>query len=220
MEQQNVLKDSMLRFFHDLFDLMLVNWLWMMCCLPVVTVGPATCGMYAVTLKLARRESVNPVKEFFRGFKTNFKSGLILGLAAAVLLIAAAGDVWLLLQLEGWMQGLYIAVAALVGMMFLTLAAYAFALLVMFENPLKKHLFNALKLAVAFPGKTVGLWLILLIPVLTALLLPPVALKMLGFLYLVAGISGPVYAASHILRNIFDRVNGGTVTDAPPTAEE
>ena len=54
MEQQNKLNDSVLRFFHDLFDLMVVNWLWILCCIPVVTIGPATCGMYAVTLKLAR----------------------------------------------------------------------------------------------------------------------------------------------------------------------
>ena len=124
MEQQNKLKDTTLRFFHDLFDLMVVNWLWVLCCIPVVTIGPATCGMYTVTLKLAREEPVNPVKDFFRGFKENFKSGLLLGLLAAILLVAAAGDIWLLLRLSGWMQGVYIAVAVLVSGMFLTVTAY------------------------------------------------------------------------------------------------
>ena len=113
MEQQNKLKDTTLRFFHDLFDLMVVNWMWVLCCIPVVTIGPATCGLYTVTLKLAREEPVNPVKDFFRGFKENFKSGLLLGLLAAILLVAAAGDIWLLLRLSGWMQGVYIAVAVL-----------------------------------------------------------------------------------------------------------
>jgi len=220
MDWSNKLKDSFLQFFHDLFDLMVVNWLWLLCSLPIVTVGPATCGLYRVTLKLARQEPVQPLKDFFRGFRENFKSGLFLGLWAILLLVAALGDLWLLLQLTGWMQGVYIGAAVLIGLMFLTVVSYAFALAAMFDNPLKAHTFNAFKLALVFPLRTVLLWLILLIPVLAAVLLPVVALKMLGFLYLVAGISGPVYGASHILRNIFDCVNGASTETALPTSED
>ena len=217
MQQQNKLKDSFLQFFHDLFDLMVVNWLWLLCSLPVVTAGPASCGLYTVALKLARQEPVNPLKDFFKGFKTNFKSGLILGLIATALLTVAAGDIWFSLETE---TSLFLVVGIIVGVIFLILAAYAFALQAMFRNPLKAQILNAFKLAAGFPVKTLLLWLILLIPVLAALILPPVALKMLGFLYLVAGISGPVYGASHILRNIFDCVNGAPIGTALPTSEE
>ena len=55
MKQQDKLKESLLRFLHDLFDLMVVNWLFLLCSLPVLTVGPAACGLYTVTLKLARQ---------------------------------------------------------------------------------------------------------------------------------------------------------------------
>ena len=217
MQQQNKLKDSFLQFFHDLFDLMVVNWLWLLCSLPVVTVGPATCGLYTVTLKLARQEPVNPIKDFFRGFKGNFKPGLILGIAATVLLAVAAGDIWFALETE---TSLFLVVGIIVGVIFLIVAAYAFALQAMFRNPLKTQILNAFKLAVGFPVKTILMWLILMIPVLVVLVLPVVALKMLGFLYLVVGFSGPVYGASHILRNIFDCVNGAPIGTVLPTSEE
>ena len=220
MKQQDKLKESLLRFLHDLFDLMVINWLFLLCSLPVLTVGPAACGLYTVTLKLARQEPVNPLKDFFRGFKENLKPGFLLGLLALVLAAAAAGDFWLTFHLLGWLKGLYTVVAILVAVLGLIVISYAFALQAMFDNPLKVQLLNAFKLAVVAPGKTVCLWLILLIPVAAALLLPPVVLQMLGFLYLVAGISGPVYWASHILRGIFDRVNGAPVVPAPPTSEE
>lgn len=219
MEQQNKLKDSLLRFFHDLFDLMVVNCLWLLCCLPVVTVGPATCGLYTVTLKLAREEPVNPVKDFFRGIKENGKPGFLLGMAAILLLAAVAGDVWLALQLSGWLRDLYLVVAVMVAVVFLILIGYTFALQAMFDAPLKQQILNAFKLAVIAPGKTMLLWLILLIPVIAALVLPPLAVRMLGFLYLVAGISGPVYGASHILHGIFERVNGSSLETVPPTSE-
>lgn len=217
MARQNKLKESFLQFFHDLFDLMVVNCLWLVCSLPVVTVGPATCGLYTVTLKLAREEPVNPVKDFFRGFAENFKSGLVLGLAVIILLVVAAGDMWFAHLNE---MPLFLVVGIIVGAVCMILISYAFALQAMFENPLKIQILNAFKLAAVFPVKTVMLWVILLIPVLAALLLPLVALKMLGFLYLVAGFSGPAYGASRILRTVFDRVNGSSVGNVPPTTEE
>lgn len=220
MKQQNKLKDSLLSFLQNLFDLTILNWLWMICCLPVVTVGPATCGLYAVTLKLARGESVSPAKDFFRGFRENLKSGFLLGLTSIVLLAAAAGDVWLAMQLSGSFRTLYLVVAVIVAVIWLIFIAYTFALQAMFDSPLKTQIANAFKLAVIAPGKTVGLWLILLIPVLAALVLPPVAVGMLGFLYIIVGISGPVFAASHILRNIFDCVNGAPVVEPMPASEE
>lgn len=217
--QQNKLKDSLLRFFHDLFDLMVVNCLWLLCSLPVFTVGPATCGLYAVTLKLVREESVHPVKDFFRGLKENLKSGFLLGLTAILLAVAVAGDVWLALQLSGGLRTLYLVVAVMVGAILMILITYTFALQAMFENPLKAQIANAFKLSAVAPGKTILMWFVLLIPVTAALILPPIALRMLGFLYLVAGISGPVYGASHILRNIFDRVNDNVPETVSPNSE-
>lgn len=220
MKQRNKLKESLLSFLQNLFDLTILNWLWLLCSLPLVTVGPATCGLYTVTLRLARGETVSPVKDFFRGFRENLKSGFLLGLAAMGLLAAAAGDAWLALQLTGGFRKLYLVVAVVVSVIWLILITYTFALQAMFQNPVKTQVLNAFKLAAVAPGRTIGLWLILLIPMLAALMLPPVAVGTLGFLYIIVGISGPVYGASHILRNIFDHVNGSPVVTEPPVSEE
>ena len=220
MEQQNKLKESTLGFFHDLFDLMVVNWLWILCCIPVITIGPATCGLYSVTLKLARDEPVNPAKEFFQSVKRNFKAGLVLELAAVLPLVVAAGDFWFAMNQEGFASSLYFALAAVAVMLCLSLVSYAFALQAMFRNTLKGQIANAFKLAFIAPGRTIALWLILLLPVISLVALPPVVLKPLGFLYILAGISGPVYGACFVLRNIFDRVSGASAAQPLPTSEE
>ena len=220
MEQQNVLKESTIRFFHELFDLLLVNCLWLVCCLPIVTIGPATCGMYTVTLKLAREEPVNPLKDFLRGLWRNFKAGLLLELIVAALAVFVAGDLWFAQLQSGWVQTLYVTLALVTGMACLILIGYTFALQAMFHAPLKTQLINALKLTVVAPVKTILIWVILSVPVVAALTLPVDILKVIGFLYLIVGFSGPVYGASRILRNIFDRVNGTSDEAVPPTAEK
>lgn len=211
MKQSNTLKESLGSFLHNLWDLMILNWLWLLCSLLLITVGPASCALYYVTLKLVRGEAVYPVKDFFRTFRENLKPGLLLGLLAAALLAVAAGDAFFALQQTGMLQTVYLVIAVMVGALFLTLTCFTFPLQAMFENPLKTQLKNAFLLAFTAPGKTLLLWVIALIPVAAALLLPPVALQMLGFLYVILGASGPVFLSSRILRDLFDRVNGAPV---------
>lgn len=206
MRQENKLKDSLLSFLQNLFDLVVINWLWLLCSLPVITIGPATCGLYRVTLKLAKKELVHPAKEFFKGFRENLKPGLILGLLALLLGVISAGDAYFALNQTGMTRSLFLVVSIIVASILLTLMAYGFALQAMFDNPLKLQLLNTLKLALVAPGKTIKLWVILLSPVVIFLVLPPVALRMIGFLYIVLGVSGPVFACSFSLLEIFDRV--------------
>lgn len=219
MDRSNVLKESLGNFLRNAFDLMVLNWLWILCSLPVVTIGPATCALYSVTLKLCRDEAVYPVRDFFRGFRENFKQGVVLGILAILLAVVAAGDAFFALQQTGLFYTVFLVVSIMVAAVFLTVITYTFALQAMFRNPLKVHIRNAFSLAFVSPGKTVMMWLICLFPILAALLLPRIAVEMLGFLYLVAGVSGPVFLNSRVLRDIFDKVNGGPVIPAPPAEE-
>ena len=43
----------LMRFLSRVADIMLLNALWLLCCVPIVTAGAATTAMYHVTLKLA-----------------------------------------------------------------------------------------------------------------------------------------------------------------------
>ena len=87
MDKRNVLKDSFLDFMHALYDLTILNWLWLLCSLPIVTIGPATAAVYAVTLKMARDEESGIVKPFFKAFREGFPQALILSLLVGVLLV-------------------------------------------------------------------------------------------------------------------------------------
>ena len=211
MEKPNPLKESLGNGMRNLWDLMVVNWLWFLCSLPVVTVGPATCALYGVALKLARNEPVYAAKDFFRFFRENLKPALVLGLLVIVLLTVSAGDIYFALQLSGSLRTLYLVLGMVLAAVALTVASYGFALQAMFENPLKIQLVNVFKLAVLSPGKTLSLWMITILPVLLIVGLPLNVVAPLGFLYLICGASGPAYLNSRTLRGVFDKVNGSPV---------
>lgn len=61
-------------------DLVLLNWLFILCCLPVITIGPALKALSKVTLNLVRQEPMSFFSEFFHELKENFIKCSLLGL--------------------------------------------------------------------------------------------------------------------------------------------
>lgn len=219
MDRRELLKESFLNFLRTMGDLMVLNWLWVICALPLVTFGPASCALYAVTLKLARGEHAPPFREFFKAFRDNFKNGLVLGLIALALAVVAYVDYAFAMGQQGMLHTVYLALAIVLLAVLLSFLCYAFSLQATFENTLTAQIKNAFAVPFAAPGKTVMMWLITLFPV-AALLLPRVVISMLGFIYLIAGASGPAYLNSRLLRDVFDKINGAPIRPKDEDGEE
>ncbi|MGN0472516.1 MAG: YesL family protein [Lachnospiraceae bacterium] len=67
-------------------DVFLISFLWIMCSLPVVTIGPASCAAYYALIKVVHKKKGYLSKEFFKSFRLNLKQGLFLSVIVVVLL--------------------------------------------------------------------------------------------------------------------------------------
>ena len=89
MKQLFSIDGPVMGFMGQLTDMIFLSLLWLMCCIPVVTIGTSTSAMYYVALKMARGELSGVAKAFFHAFKDNFGAGilytLIFGAAGAML---------------------------------------------------------------------------------------------------------------------------------------
>ena len=50
-------------------DLILLNILWLVCCLPIVTIGASTAAMHSVARKMAACEHYTVWSGFWHGFR-------------------------------------------------------------------------------------------------------------------------------------------------------
>lgn len=57
------------------------NMLFILCCLPVVTIGPATCGLYSAIRYMIRKEG------WFQGFKEGFCKHFLRSMIAGILCV-------------------------------------------------------------------------------------------------------------------------------------
>ena len=79
--------NAFFRFMGKLFDVVALNLVFIIVCIPLVTIGPAISALYYASVKSIRRDRSYPIKEFFKAFKRDFKQSFIVGL---ILVLAAA----------------------------------------------------------------------------------------------------------------------------------
>lgn len=73
-------------------DMIFLSVVWVLLCIPIVTIGPATTAMYYATAKVIRRERSYLFREFFHSFKQNFCQGAIMGVILTILYIVLIFD--------------------------------------------------------------------------------------------------------------------------------
>ena len=208
MNPKNRLVSSLGAFLRVLCDLMILNILWLICTLPVITVGPATSALCSVSLKLARGEPVATVRTFFEAFKQNIGHAIVLGLIGLSGLAVAAADWFFAVAQEGSIRTLYFIVGVIVSAVVLAYWAWVFALNAGFENSLKGTIKNALSLAFVEPKRTLLIWIAFAVPVLCFLFLPEAAVIYIGWAYILFAVSAPAYIAARIQVKVFERFGG------------
>lgn len=72
--------NGIFNFLGKMWDIIIISIIWALLCIPIVTIGPATTALYYTVVKVIRRERGYLLREFFHSFKTNFFSGMILGI--------------------------------------------------------------------------------------------------------------------------------------------
>lgn len=208
MNQKNRLATSLGAFLRVLCDLMILNILWLICSLPVITVGPASCALCSVSLKLARGEPVATVRTFFEVLKQNIGQTILLGLIGLAGLAIAVVDWLFSVAQEGNIRTLYFVVSVIVSAVVLAYWAWAFALSAGFENSLGGTIKNALSLAFVEPKRTLMIWIAFAVPVLCFLFLPEAAVIYIGWAYILFAVSAPAYIAARFQVKVFERFGG------------
>lgn len=149
-------------------DLMLLNFLYILCCIPVVTAGAATVAVYTVTLKIAAKEEGPVVKPFFRAFKGSFLKATAMWL----MFLAAGYLVFLGIRvIDANPQDLprfFNVIYGVVGIFLLIVMTWAWPLEAKFENRLTRTLKNAFILGVTHPLTTLVTVSLTLAPILMA----------------------------------------------------
>lgn len=83
------------RFLSMLGDMIILHVLWLLCCIPIITIGPATAAAHYVAMKLVRDEGRSVIGMFVHSFRKNFRQGIILGVMFTLVGLVLGTDFYL-----------------------------------------------------------------------------------------------------------------------------
>ncbi len=203
----------LMRFLSRVADLMILNILWIILCIPVVTAGAATTALYRVCLNIAAQTDASVIREFFRTFRREFKPATLVWLVLLIPTALCAVNLWLLLsgRLPGSAVMPFICLLPLLLLIFLY--AYVFAYVAMFRDGVLRTLRNALLLSIANLPRTILMAVLNLLPVILFLTVPEVFFRML-IVWLLVGFALAAYLNSRMLWKIFKKIAPGLSTGA------
>lgn len=156
---------ALYKFLSRLWDMVKLNFMWLLFSLPIVTVGAATVAAYSVTLKMVDEQEGYVARQFVKAFKENWRQGIPMGLLALFCSYAVYLDFELQRVAEGDSTMFFIfgIVAAFVfGMSFI----YAFPLSARYENTLIGTLKNSVNIATRYFARTLLLVVVLAVEVI------------------------------------------------------
>lgn len=192
------LESPFMRFLNLVGDLMIMNFLMIICCLPVITVGAACTGMHYVLLKMVRGEEGYLVRGFFKSFKQNFRQATLIWLLMLAVIFVYVGDFLIFSYSDYQFPRIFIIFILALGIILLMVSVYVFPILSRFENTIKNTLRNALFMAILNLPKTI---LMVLISAIPAVVLYFSAYA--GIFVFMFGISLPAYLSAYIYSKIF-----------------
>lgn len=73
--------------YHNFFDLVLLNFIFVLTSIPVFTIGASYKALITVCNKYACDEVVYPLREYFKSFKNRFLKSVLYGLSFAVTIV-------------------------------------------------------------------------------------------------------------------------------------
>lgn len=190
------------QFIGKLVDLVWLNILTLVCCLPVFTAGAALSAMYSVLIKMALKEDGVITKPFFRAFKENLKKSTTVWIPSLLILVVMAMNIYLMYKgVFNEYPSLFIPVGLSIGIISIAVIIilhYALALISRYDSDVKQTVKNAILLSLAYFPRSLCIFIIWLSP----LALMRISFNFLFFWFLY-GFSFPGYFASMIFGNLF-----------------
>ncbi|WP_455951472.1 YesL family protein [Eubacterium sp.] len=186
-------------------DLVVLNLLFVLFSLPIITMGASTTALYGVTKKMAENREGYIFRNFFQLFKENFRQSTVMWIILLVAAMIPTVDLYIINSLEKTvittaLKGLMLAAALTVLLVFL----YAMALQSTFENTIKNTLKNAFLMGIGYFPWTLLILLITLLPIILIVLLGKTAGSVV-YVMLFVGFAVLAYLNSYIFNHIFKK---------------
>ncbi|OOM82242.1 hypothetical protein CLPUN_03810 [Clostridium puniceum] len=188
------------RFMGRISDLMILNFLWIICSLPIITIGASTTALYEVTLKLVNEEEGYLFKGFFKAFKENLKKATIIWIIILFVFFIIGVNLTFWIKYKSIAGYIPMSIILFILFLFLPTEIYIFPILSNFKKTIKESIKYAFIISIKYLPYSLMIILISLIFIFVTVVFPFTILFMIfvGFAFF-------AYINSYLFKIIFKK---------------
>ena len=182
-------------------DLLLLNLVFLLTCLPVFTIGAAVTALYTMCFRLMREEYSGLLRSYFSAFKSNFRQATCIWLLLLLIVCPALFYFYVLFSIDSLLRYfgfLFILISLLAAMT----ASYVFPWISQFENTTGQALKTALILSISHLPRTLAIVAINLVPAIVFFISPELFLQV-SFLWVALYSAAAAYMNTGLLWHVF-----------------
>lgn len=208
-------------FLSRVADLVILNILWLVCCIPVVTIGASTTAMYHV-IRHWQKDSVSSImRDFFQSFKEDFKQATPVYLILLIPTAAVVMNAMLIFNPENSaaVPSYLLVIWFISALILLFISSFVYPVMAFFADSIFKTLRNAMVLALANLPRTILISVLNLLPVILLFVNLSFFLQSSIFWLLIGG-ALVAYLNMSILKPVFKKLVPSEFEDTVPDTQE
>ena len=208
-------------FLSRVADLVILNILWLVCCIPVVTIGASTTAMYHV-IRHWQKDSVSSImRDFFQSFKEDFKQATPVYLILLIPTVAVVMNAMLIFNPENSaaVPSYLLVIWFISALILLFISSFVYPVMAFFADSIFKTLRNAMVLALANLPRTILISVLNLLPVILLFVNLSFFLQSSIFWLLIGG-ALVAYLNMSILKPVFKKLVPSEFEDPVPDTQE
>lgn len=177
-----------------------LNIIFIICCIPIVTIGPALAALYQVIMRETRGEYGYLFRKYFQHFKEMFLQSFLTSVFLGVILLILLFNVGFWNTMEGVLANVIIVIVYIMLLVAACTGIYVFPLMARFKNGFLQTIKNAFYIALTNPKATIIL-IVIHVLITAALIYFPLSqifMVFVGFCFI-------VYCNSYVLLRVFKK---------------
>lgn len=182
-------------------DLMILNLIFLLTCIPLITIGAASTALYTVCSRFGTNREGRLVRTYFHAFRQEFKRGTLLWLMILACGVTAGLNTYVCYLMPGALHWAFVLFTMLFVLVLL-IAGYVFPLLSRFDNGVVATFKNALILSLGYLPRSVAIAVFNVFP-FALLFLDFYRFLHMGFLWVALYFAAAAYVNTILMKKIF-----------------
>ncbi|MCK0472248.1 YesL family protein [Halalkalibacter sp. AB-rgal2] len=168
----NIVNSKLYYFLEKMTNFFLLNLIWLLFSLPIITLFPATAAMYAVIRDWVQGKDSGVIQPFFQYFKVNFKHSFAYGILWGICLFIFYIDLAIIAEFESTANLLMTSLLFVIGLLVAFNTAFIIPVMVHFKLSFWGHIKHAFLFSIMYFPTTLLCLFIIVGMVILVLYLP------------------------------------------------